>query len=433
MCIAARFVAVGVSNIKTILIHLRHNVGKLLVFMATFKALVYADNKRKDGTYNVKIRVTHARQSLKVSTTLYVDASQLTRSLKFKDARILDQTEEIVRRWRGYANELGVRAEAMTAKQVVEYIKEREREGAGWRLDFVEFCLAQLPQWHGNTAVAYRTAIASFARFVGGAVDVSAITPNLLQSYAEDTRKKAPKSVQAYYGKLQRLYKMAMHEYNNPYTGVVRIPLNPFDYYRPDAPPVELVKRALDVPTLQAIITAPETTWRGVLARDLFALSLGTCGANYADIEEWKASDLKGDILTYRRKKTRTRRADKAEIQIRIEPPIMAIIDRHRAKYGDKLLELRGACLARVFRDNLPRIGKRAGVDHLTFYAARHSWATIARNDLALDKDTVAEALNHTDPSRVVTDRYIKRDFSRVWEANKRVVDLFSWTYNESE
>lgn len=401
--------------------------------MATFKALVYADNKRKDGTYNVKVRVTHARQSLKVSTTLYVDASQLTRSLKFKDARILDQTEEIVRRWRGYANELGVRAEAMTAKQVVEYIKEREREGAGWRLDFIEFCGAQYPKWRGNTVKTYKTAVHTFARYVGGAIDVSAITPDVLRGYAEEVRKTAPRSVILYYGKLMKLYKMAMREYNDPYTGVVRIPLNPFDYFRPDPIAPEVSKRALDVATLQTIITAPETSWRGILARDLFALSLGTCGANYADIEEWTTANIKGDILTYRRKKTRTRRADQAEIQIRIEPQIMAIIDRHRPKHGDKLLELRGACLARVFRDNLPRIGRRAGVEHLTFYAARHSWATIARNDLGLDKDTVAEALNHTDPTRVVTDRYIKRDFSRVWDANRRVVELFSWPYNESE
>ena len=54
----------------------------------TFKAVVYADNKRKDGTYNVKIRMTHRRQSLKLSTNIYVAAHQLTRSLKLKDQAV---------------------------------------------------------------------------------------------------------------------------------------------------------------------------------------------------------------------------------------------------------------------------------------------------------------------------------------------------------
>ena len=54
----------------------------------TFKPVVYADNKRQDGTYNVKIRVTHRRQTLKLSTNMYVAAHQMTRALKLKDQSI---------------------------------------------------------------------------------------------------------------------------------------------------------------------------------------------------------------------------------------------------------------------------------------------------------------------------------------------------------
>ena len=81
--------------------------------MATFKALVYADNKRRDGTYNVKIRVTHKTRTLKVSTSMYVDATQLTRSLKIKDPEIIDQCERIIREWRHIVMELGYMAEQM--------------------------------------------------------------------------------------------------------------------------------------------------------------------------------------------------------------------------------------------------------------------------------------------------------------------------------
>ena len=67
------------------------------------------------------------------------------------------------------------------------------------------------------------------------------------------------------------------------------------------------------------------------------------------------------------------------------------------------------------------------GVDDLQFYAARHSWATIARNIAGIDKYTVHEALNHADGDMKVTDIYINRDFSNIWKANRKVLDLFDW------
>lgn len=57
------------------------------------------------------------------------------------------------------------------------------------------------------------------------------------------------------------------------------------------------------------------------------------------------------------------------------------------------------------------------------FYISRHSWATIARNDLSIDKETINEALNHADKHMAITDLYIKKDFSAINEANKKVLD----------
>ena len=51
------------------------------------------------------------------------------------------------------------------------------------------------------------------------------------------------------------------------------------------------------------------------------------------------------------------------------------------------------------------------GIEDLEFYAARHSFASIARNDLKVDKGTVGEALNHVDKENRMTDLYIKKIF----------------------
>ena len=74
-------------------------------------------------------------------------------------------------------------------------------------------------------------------------------------------------------------------------------------------------------------------------------------------------------------------------------------------------------------------VGKKIGIPDLEFYAARHSWATIARNDLNTDKSTIDEALNHVDKNLSVTDLYIKKDFSIINKVNKSVLDyIFNFT-----
>lgn len=92
----------------------------------TFKAVVYADNKKKDGTYNLKIRVTHNRRSLKVSTNIYVFPNDLGRKLQIKNQEVIDLADDLIRRWRYLVNRLGIAAEMMDVKQIVQYIKESE-------------------------------------------------------------------------------------------------------------------------------------------------------------------------------------------------------------------------------------------------------------------------------------------------------------------
>ena len=66
--------------------------------------------------------------------------------------------------------------------------------------------------------------------------------------------------------------------------------------------------------------------------------------------------------------------------------------------------------------------GEQLNIDDLEYYAARHSWATIALNKCGIDKYTVHAALNHVDESMRVTDIYIERDFVNENKANAKVV-----------
>lgn len=54
--------------------------------MATFK--IEIQNKRADGTYNLRIRVTHNTVVRRISTNLYVTGEELTRSKKLKEGTV---------------------------------------------------------------------------------------------------------------------------------------------------------------------------------------------------------------------------------------------------------------------------------------------------------------------------------------------------------
>ena len=71
-------------------------------------------------------------------------------------------------------------------------------------------------------------------------------------------------------------------------------------------------------------------------------------------------------------------------------------------------------------------LGERTTV---TFYSARHSWATIARNDCGIDKGTVNDALVHVDREMSITDLYIKKDYRLINEANKKVIEYVFGEY----
>ena len=71
----------------------------------------------------------------------------------------------------------------------------------------------------------------------------------------------------------------------------------------------------------------------------------------------------------------------------------------------------------------LKESGNLLHIEDLEYYAARHSWATIAVNKVGIDKYTVHAALNHMDEFMNVTDIYIERDFAIENNANAKVID----------
>lgn len=247
-------------------------------------------------------------------------------------------------------------------------------------------------------------------------------------------------------GAVRAVHNRARDEFNDESLGEINIPGTPFSKYKvPKEGPVK--KRAVGAEIIQRIIDLEDEPHadqkralgtRRDLARDCFLLSFGLAGMNAVDLYGCPASALTGDIITYNRQKTASRRADQAEMQIRIEPQLANLVARYRDPTGDRLFRFhRQYASADNFNAalgaGLERVAKAVGVDpgtpRLTLYAARHTWATVARSStLNIDKYTVHEALNHVDAGLKITDRYITRDWTNIWSANAAVVGLFDWS-----
>ena len=133
--------------------------------------------------------------------------------------------------------------------------------------------------------------------------------------------------------------------------------------------------------------------------------------------------------IIYERAKTRTRRSDCARMEVEIPDMAMPLFKKYSDDKSDYVFNFHrqyssvGTMTAAVNK-GLKQIGEVLGIDRLQFYAARHSWATIAVNDVKIDKYVVHQALNHVDGKTAITDIYIKKDWRLTDDANKAVMDF---------
>ena len=132
--------------------------------MITFKAIVISNNRRKDGTYPVKIRVTFKGVSRRLPTTLVCTTNDLTRSLKIKSASILNKSDELISRMRNAVKDLSpFDLENKDVDWVVSRIKET-LTGENFALDFFEWGDKYIKTKGENTRFAYSAALNACVR-----------------------------------------------------------------------------------------------------------------------------------------------------------------------------------------------------------------------------------------------------------------------------
>ena len=410
--------------------------------MATFKAMALKYNVKKgnatttnikrDGTYNCVIRVTHNRKSKYVKTAIYVSEKQLSKSGDIKDPTVADSLYSIVKGYRDRVAKIADRIDLYDIDALIEYISRGTED-----IDFIEYSrnfLAGIKK-EGNIST-FRIVINSLVEYKSPRIPISSISANFLRSYEkylmgdrvlvrkdrwghEMIMKEPPlssRTVFNYMNAIKTLFNAARDEYNNEDTGDIRIPFYPFRSYKIPKPSVA-EKRNLSASQISEIEKGEG------LARDVFMISFYACGMNVVDI--YSAHTVRNGRLEYNRTKTKDKRSDNAFISIKIEPELEVLID----KYTDPS----GARVFNFYKKYATANGLTTAVNRelsktipgVTAYYARHSWATIARNNCGISKDTISEALNHSS-GLSITDTYLARNWDGFDNANRAVIDFIA-------
>lgn len=174
----------------------------------------------------------------------------------------------------------------------------------------------------------------------------------------------------------------------------------------------------------------------------MFILSFVCFGINPADLLFAKKNQCRDGVLTYRRQKVVSRMGKDAEMKIKLSEVAQVIIDKYSGD-RDYLIDFQGhvrrigVCkyIHATFQNAgleekspLENIGSYRG--EYVFYTARHTMATLARNECGIEYMTVHQMLNHATPQNFkTTDVYIQKNFSPLWEANEKLLALFDWSF----
>ena len=416
--------------------------------MLTIKAEIKRSELKADGTYNVKIRFTLDRKVKRLSTNLFVTQQDLTKSLKFKeDTSIKREIDRLVLYYREQCLKLQLDQNHYSLDEIIEFLNgEQEKQQT---IDFIKFSR----EWIASTTIKgapnYTTAINALVRFVGKEeLDINLITLDFLEQFKafligeRDARTKklmqqgkrvtSNRTLSLYLVSIKKLFNEAKRKFNKKDKNLILIPNSPFEDFkipkqeatRKRAIPADIIKKVWKLP-YKDMKNGYKSTCRYNLAKDCFILSFCLIGINSADL--YNATKMRGNTIIYNRTKTKARRLDGAKMMVDIPKIVQPLIDKYKDSTGKRLFNFYQyygdeKTFNKAINSGLKEIGSILEVDDLEYYAARHSWATIALNKVGIDKYTVHAALNHIDDSMKVTDIYIERDFVNENKANTKVV-----------
>jgi integrase len=405
--------------------------------MATFMAVVLKGDihLKQDKTTNIKIRIIHNQKVDYISTDLYVNPNNFEKGFasgknsSFLNSRIRDEIN--------ICNERYLKIGSIVNKLTIKELKQRLMgEGGNVDIDFHDFAEKYVEELKKQnrigTARGLNGVISNLKKFRSSLkfTDIDLQFLNEFVSYLKSNGVK--NAVDNYMRGFRGIFNAGREKYNDEDRGILRIPHYPFRKFKFEKIKLKTHEYRLTVDQLKLFINYQGTRDREQMAKDMFLLMFYLIGINTADLFNIGKPDKAGRV-NYTRAKTGR------EYSIKLEPEAKEIIARYKGKdrlinlsewYGNHLdwlkyinIELKniGKAILKKLQENDPEADYPL---EMSTNWARHTWATIARNDCRINKDDVALCLGHEDSDNKVTDIYINYDYSIIDESNRKVLDM---------
>lgn len=391
---------------------------------------------KANGTNFVRFRFCLRRETKLVKTNIAIHPEHYKKG-KFMPP-IKGVVDELVLETEKKLAELKTDALAqMTLDDVVKHLATSDENENAFKLDFFVFAQSVIDEKKGQSKRTYTSALNALKAYVGEeTMDISRITSSFMREWEKTLRNKygeGARAVSAYTACIAYIHGQARLKYNDEEFGNMNI-RNPFQFYKPPRQKASR-HRAIEKEIVQKMIMIREQLkGRERLGVDVFLISFGLMGMNSPDLYTCKLD--KKDVLHYFRTKTRGRRDDKAEMYVRIEPCIEEIAKEYFSKSEDHAFDFAERYTTyQIFGENVneglkqycERIGRDSKEERLTLYWARHSWATIAYES-GVTKGMINDCLCHVDRDMKVTDIYVKKNWSMLWDANKKALEQLKWS-----
>ena len=396
--------------------------------MASITATILKHHKKQNDTWSVKIRISHKSKSVYLDTSYVAKKEDLDTKLRLKKIFIDRFLAPDLNRYRDKINALGIRLDSMSAVNIKEYLSSKDERN----LDFFEFADEHLQNISDkrNTFLSRKSSVARLREFVKRdqlspleikvkfLEDFQEFLKKPIRMYAIEKGNRSNQSIVNIIRDVKTIFSLMKNRYNDYDSGIMVIPNDPFKIFKPVIPKKSRNKN-LTVEQIKAIRDIELEFSADIISRDIFMLSFYLCGINAIDMYHYLV-DSNVKRLEYKRRKTMGARSDEAFISINIPEESKDLLSKY-CGYLQKRYKSSKSVNNRL-SESLGKIGDGLGIDRLTFYHARHTFATLARNECRFSKDDVAAALNHS--SSTVTDIYIAKDWSIIDEVQEGVLNL---------
>lgn len=373
----------------------------------TISSVIDERREMSDGTFPVKIRVTFKRERKYYSTGKNLSIEEWERLPETKSRKQIAIRTDIQYSFDKVKNAVLQleRDDKFTFTALNNYLGKSI--GVSLNAAFQTKIDTLLENEQINTYQYYSYTLKSIEAFAGKQIQLSTVTPEWLRKYEKYllTEGKTYTTI----GMRCRAIRSILNEAKE--VNLIKENQYPFGRGKYEIPTGQGRKLALTLAQIKSLVTYTDGFEGTEHYRDLWFFSYLCNGINFADIITLKYGDIHNDEIYFSRSKTIRTSKVKKEICAIITPEMQAIIDR----WGDPdkkpetyifgflngnetPIQIKGKTRDIISRTNkyLKKIGKEIGVEGLSTYTARHSYATVLKRSGA-NIAYISESLGHND------------------------------------